>query len=123
MIRIKRVYDPPSPDDGMRILIDRLWPRGLSKAAAHIDAWIRDAAPSTELRMWFHHDPARWPEFRKRFTAELREHEEAVEAIVEAARKGTVTFVYSSKEEEHNNAAALKEFIEARMHASRRKAA
>ena len=123
MIKIKRVYDKPSRDDGRRILIDRLWPRGLTKEDAALGEWLRDAAPSNELRKWYGHDPAKWGAFRKRFASELREHEDAVEAIISAARKGTVTLLFGSKEERLNNAVALKEYIESRMKAPVRKKA
>jgi uncharacterized protein YeaO (DUF488 family) len=123
MIKIKRVYDKPSRDDGRRILIDRLWPRGLTKEGAAIDEWLKEAAPSNELRKWFGHDPAKWAVFRKRFFSELLGHEDVVEGIISAARKGTVTLLFGSKEERINNAVALKEYIESRMKASARKQA
>jgi len=115
MIRIKRIYDPPSRDDGKRILIDRLWPRGLKKEVTKIDEWLKEIAPSTELRKWFGHDPAKWGEFKRRFYAELNEKPGMIDEIVKAARKETVTLLFGSKEEHYNNAAALKEYIEARM--------
>jgi uncharacterized protein YeaO (DUF488 family) len=115
MIRIKRIYDPPSHDDGKRILIDRLWPRGLKKEVTKIDEWLKEIAPSTELRKWFGHDPAKWGEFKRLFYAELNEKPGMVDEIVKAARKETVTLLFGSKEELYNNAAALKEYIEARM--------
>jgi uncharacterized protein YeaO (DUF488 family) len=123
MIKIKRVYDKPSRDDGKRILIDRLWPRGLTKEDAAVDEWFKDAAPSNELRKWYSHDPAKWPEFRLRFFSELRDHEDVVEAIISAARKGPVTLLYGSKEGRINNAVALKDYIGSRMKASARKKA
>lgn len=116
MIKIKRVYDAPARDDGKRILIDRLWPRGLKKEDAHIDEWIKEIAPSAELRKWFNHDPAKWGEFKKRFFAELAGKPEAIDAIAAAAVKGTVTLLFGSKEVRYNNAVALKEYVEARMH-------
>jgi uncharacterized protein YeaO (DUF488 family) len=121
MIKIKRVYDEPSRNDGKRILIDRLWPRGLKKEDARIDDWIKEIAPSNELRKWFNHDPDKWGEFKKRFYLELHENQDRVKEIVNAARKGTVTLLYGSKEERLNNAVALKEYIEARMQTSERK--
>jgi uncharacterized protein YeaO (DUF488 family) len=123
MIKIKRVYEKPSKDDGKRILIDRLWPRGLKKEDAQIDEWIKEIAPSNELRKWFNHDPNRWGEFKNRFFAELLGKREMVEGIINVARKATVTLLFGSKEERYNNAVALKEYIDARMDASERKKA
>ena len=117
MIQLKRAYDKPSRADGARFLVERLWPRGVKKSSLPIVAWLKDAAPSTELRKWFSHDPARWLEFRKRYFAELRLRPEAWMPLVEAARKGTVTLIYSSHDEEHNNAVALEEFLERKMKA------
>ena len=117
MIQLKRAYDKPSKTDGARFLVERLWPRGVKKTSLPIVAWLKDAAPSTELRKWFSHDPARWLEFRKRYFAELRSRPEAWTPLVEAARKGTVTLIYSSHDEEHNNAVALEEFLERKMKA------
>jgi uncharacterized protein YeaO (DUF488 family) len=110
-IQLKRVYETPAPSDGTRILVDRLWPRGLSKDAARVDAWVRDVAPSTELRKWYGHEPERWDAFRERYFVELDENPEAVEAL-RAHLTGTVTFVFSSREERYNNAAALREYVE-----------
>lgn len=112
MIRIKRVYEEPSEDDGLRILVDRLWPRGLSKAKAKIDRWEKDLAPTTELRRWFGHDPAKWEEFLQRYRAELEGKEEALARLRREANDGTVTLLYAAKDEEHNNAVALKRYIE-----------
>lgn len=123
MLKIKRVYDPPSDDDGKRILIDRLWPRGLSKDEAQIDEWAKNVAPSTRLRKWFSHDPGKWGEFRQRFFAELDAEQEGVDSIIAVARKGTVTLLYGSKEERYNNAVALKELLDYRMKAAERKKA
>lgn len=120
MIKIKRVYDHPSKDDGKRILIDRLWPRGLKKEDVQIDEWVKDIAPSNQLRKWFNHDPKKWDEFKNRFFTELRGKREMVEKIINAAGKGTVTLLFGSKEERFNNAVALKEYIDAKMHASER---
>jgi uncharacterized protein YeaO (DUF488 family) len=106
-IRLKRAYEPPEPSDGTRILIDRLWPRGIKKADAAIDRWIKEIAPSNELRRWFGHRPERWPEFRRRYLAELRRHPELVEEIREAARAGPVTLVYAARDELHNDAVVL----------------
>jgi|SRR5581483_2075788 len=121
MIRLKRVYEPESPDDGVRYLVERLWPRGIKKTSLHADDWLKDAAPSTELRKWFNHDPERWQEFRSKYFAELKQHPDAWTPILDAAHKGTVTLLYSSHDEVHNNAAALKEYIERKLARSRAK--
>ncbi len=123
MLKIKRVYDPPSAGDGKRILIDRLWPRGLRKDNAKIDAWIKEAGPATELRKWFNHEPEKWKGFKQRFFAELDAKPDVVSEIIGLARKGTVTLLFGSKEERFNNAVALKEYLEARMGARKRKKA
>jgi len=111
-IEIRRVYEPPEPTDGTRILVDRLWPRGLSKEAAKINYWSKEIAPSTELRRWYGHDPEKWSEFKSRYFEELNSNPEGVEELLRHARKGRVTFLYSSKEERLNNAVALKEYLE-----------
>ncbi len=113
-ISLKRVYEKPSPEDGKRILVERLWPRGLKKSEARIDDWLKDLAPSTELRKWFSHDPSKWDEFRKRYSKELETKPDLVLKLAEETRKNKVTFVFASKEEKQNNAAALKEYIEKR---------
>ena len=123
MIKIKRVYDQPSPDDGKRILIDRLWPRGLKKENARIDAWIKEIAPSNELRKWFSHEPDKWEKFKNRFFTELLKKQDTIEGIISVARKGTVTLLYGSKEERFNNAVALKEYIDSKRNVSERKKA
>ena len=112
MIQLKRAYEKPSDADGTRFLVERLWPRGVKKSALPIAAWLKDAAPSTDLRKWFNHDPAKWKTFRERYFRELESRPEAWQPLVEAARKGTITLIYSSHDEEHNNAVALKEFVE-----------
>jgi uncharacterized protein YeaO (DUF488 family) len=112
MLRIKRVYDGPSAADGERVLVERLWPRGLTKARARVDLWLKDVAPSPELRKWFGHDPARWGEFRRRYGRELQRQRESVDLLRRKAGKGTVTLVYAAKDEQHNSAVALKAFIE-----------
>ena len=112
MIRVKRVYDPPSGDDGERILVDRLWPRGLTKERARIDLWLKEVAPTTELRGWYGHDPARWEEFRRRYRAELSAKQDLIRTLKEKASQGTVTLVYSSREQLLNNAVALKMILE-----------
>jgi len=111
-IRLKRVYDTPEKSDGRRILVERLWPRGLTKEKAQADLWAKEIAPSTELRKWYAHDPDKWPEFKTRYAAELDANPEQVQAILEEIRKGTVTFLFASKEERFNSAVALKEYIE-----------
>ncbi len=112
MIKLKRVYEEPEEADGFRILIDRIWPRGFSKERAGIDLWIKEIAPSNELRKWFGHDPGKWPEFRKRFRAELEQNREWSDKLkAETKKHETVTFIYAAKDEEHNNAVALKEFL------------
>jgi len=111
MIELKRAYEKPSREDGKRFLVERLWPRGVKKTSLPIVEWLKDAAPSTELRKWFGHDPARWDEFRERYFAELKTRPEAWMPLVEAARKGTVTLIYSSHDTEHNNAVALRDFV------------
>jgi uncharacterized protein YeaO (DUF488 family) len=115
MMRIKRVYDEPEESDGFRILVDRLWPRGLSKEKAKIDLWLKDIAPSNELRKWYEHDPEKWPEFKKRYYNELNGKKELVDSIIKKTRKGTVTLLYQTRETRLNNAAALKEYIETRL--------
>lgn len=110
-ISVKRVYEQPGPDDGTRILVDRLWPRGLSKEEAGVDVWLKAIAPSNELRNWYHHDPEKWAEFKKRYFAELAASQDAVNELVGYVKKGKVTFLYSSKEPEKNNAVALHEYI------------
>jgi uncharacterized protein YeaO (DUF488 family) len=111
-IIIKRVYEDPEKADGKRILIDRLWPRGLTKEKAKIDLWIKDIAPSTELRKWFGHDSAKWSEFRKRYVAEIKKNNQVVSQLEEELKKGKVTLVYGAKDEEHNDAVVLKEYFE-----------
>jgi uncharacterized protein YeaO (DUF488 family) len=111
-LQLKRVYDQPTEDDGARFLVERLWPRGIKKSLLADAQWLRNAAPSAELRKWFHDDPGRWNEFRRRYFAELKRQEGCVSPILEAARKGAVTLLYSSHDSEHNNAVALREFLE-----------
>jgi uncharacterized protein YeaO (DUF488 family) len=116
MIKLKRAYEEPASGDGTRVLVERLWPRGVKKEALQLDAWAKDVAPSDALRRWFSHDPAKWGEFRKRYFAELDTRAEAVAEIAKQARRGALTLVYSAHDTEHNNAVALKEYLEARMH-------
>ena len=112
VIRIKRAYETPTEDDGYRILVDRLWPRGISKAKAKIDFWPKELAPSTDLRRWYGHDPAKWSEFKSRYFAELDANIELIKELFDYVRRGTVTFIYSSKEQDLNNAVALRGYIE-----------
>ncbi len=115
-IQLKRVYESHSAQDGTRFLVERLWPRGVTKAALADARWLRDAAPSAELRKWFNHDPQRWNEFRRRYFAELKGEKDALSPILKAARETTVTLLFSSHDTEHNNAVALKEFLEHSLH-------
>jgi uncharacterized protein YeaO (DUF488 family) len=114
MISLKRVYEPVATEDGTRILVERLWPRGVRKDALMLDAWLKEVAPSTDLRRWFGHDPARWQEFRQRYAAELEARPDAWAPIMQAHQSGTVTLLYSTHDTEHNNAVALKAYLEAR---------
>ena len=112
MIKIKRIYDLPSAEDGVRILIDRLWPRGLSKNGAKVDLWLKEIAPSDKLRKWFAHDPKKWIEFKQKYFKELNPNQERVDLIIKKAKGGNVTLLFGAKEERFNNAVALKEYIE-----------
>ena len=112
MFKLKRAYEPASKDDGFRVLVERLWPRGVTKSKARLDLWLKDVAPSRELRKWFGHDPAKWAEFQKRYRAELRQHRDAIRFLRDKAATGTVTLVYGSKDEQHNAAVALKRAVE-----------
>ena len=115
-ITVKRAYEPVSRrSDGTRFLVERLWPRGVSKTRLHIESWLKDVAPSTDLRKWFSHDPQKWDEFRKRYRRELDSHPDAWKPIVSAVRHGPVTLVYSAHDTEHNNAVALRDYLENRM--------
>jgi uncharacterized protein YeaO (DUF488 family) len=111
MIRIKRIYDPPSPGDGKRILVDRLWPRGVAKEDARLDEWLKEIAPSDELRHWFGHEPEKWDEFRSRYRQELQGQEEILNRLRAEAQQGTITILFAAKDEEHNNAVVLKELL------------
>jgi uncharacterized protein YeaO (DUF488 family) len=112
---LKRVYEETRNQDGTRVLVDRLWPRGLRKEDAAVDVWMKDIAPSNELRKWFNHEPDKWPAFKKRYFEELQAQSDAVKEMMRLASQGRVTLLYSSKEEKFNNAAVLKEYIEERM--------
>jgi uncharacterized protein YeaO (DUF488 family) len=113
-IEVRRIYDPPSKDDGYRVLVDRLWPRGLTHEDARIDLWLKDIAPSDILRKWFDHDPARWDEFRVRYHRELDERRAALHDLLHRSRTGRVTLLHGSRETRYNNAVALKEYLESR---------
>jgi len=110
-VRLKRAYDPADGNDGRRILVDRLWPRGVSKAEADIDEWVKELAPSTALRKWFGHDPERWPQFRHRYAGEIRGHAELLAHVRDLARKGPITLVYSARDEAHNDAVVLRDVV------------
>jgi uncharacterized protein YeaO (DUF488 family) len=110
-IKIKRVYEKPGKEDGSRILVDRLWPRGLTKEKAALNLWLKDIAPTTELRKWFNHDPAKWNEFIKKYLKELKENEESVSILKNFLKKGPVTLIYAAKDEAHNEAQVIKDFV------------
>jgi len=112
MVKAKRIYDPPAADDGTRILVDRLWPRGLTKEDARIDEWLKEIAPSNELRNWFGHDPVKWPEFRRKYQEELRRQGPLLEELKRKTKHGTVTLLFAAKDAEHNNAVVLKELLD-----------
>ena len=111
MLRVKRVYEPRSAEDGFRVLVDRIWPRGVTKADAAIDLWLKDVAPSAELRRWFGHDPQKWTELRRRYAEELDARIGAIEMLRRKMDEGDVTLVYAARDREHNNAVALKEYL------------
>jgi uncharacterized protein YeaO (DUF488 family) len=114
-IDVKRAYERPAKSDGRRILVDRVWPRGIARDDLQIDAWLKDLAPSADLRKWFRHDPAKWDEFRKRYARELEQKSDLLQDLAATARAGHVTLVFSAKDTEHNNAVALKEHLERRL--------
>ena len=111
-VKVKRVYGQPAKSDGHRVLVDRVWPRGVKKSNARIDEWLREIAPSTGLRKWFKHDPAKWVQFKKKYAAELDQHREEAEKLARESRKRTVTLLFAAKDSAHNNARALKEYVE-----------
>jgi uncharacterized protein YeaO (DUF488 family) len=111
-IKIKRAYDQPGKDDGVRILVDRLWPRGLTKEKARIDLWLKEIAPSTELRKWFAHDPGKWKSFRGRYETEIRHNDDLFKVLKQKASEGTITLVYGARDQKHNEALVLKQFLE-----------
>jgi uncharacterized protein YeaO (DUF488 family) len=114
VIKLKRAYEASEPSDGFRILVDRLWPRGVSKSTARIDLWLKEIAPSADLRKWFGHEPSKWTEFRDRYFRELENNSEALNELMAHLRYGIVTLVYGAKDQEHNNAVALKDYLESR---------
>ena len=115
MIQVKRVYDPPDTHDGKRYLVERLWPRGMKKESLQMDGWLKDVAPSDALRRWFGHDPAKWEDFNHRYFAELERNHDTWKPLLDEASQGTVTLIYSAHDQEHNNALALKIFLEERL--------
>jgi uncharacterized protein YeaO (DUF488 family) len=120
MIQVKRVYDPVDRKDGSRFLVERLWPRGMKKEALHMDGWSKDVSPSDALRRWFGHDPAKWDEFCRRYCVELDGRPEAWQPLLDAARRGTTTLLYSARDTKHNNAVALKVYLEERLRTPRK---
>jgi uncharacterized protein YeaO (DUF488 family) len=123
MVRLKRVYDPVSRTDGQRFLVERLWPRGVSRDSLRLTAWLKEVGPSTELRRWFSHDPEKWPRFRSRYFRELDARPESWQPILTAGRRGAVTLLYSSHDEEHNNAVALRDYLQGKLKRRSRAAA
>jgi len=119
VIKLKRVYELTGKDDGKKFLVERLWPRGVKKTALADAMWLKDVAPSTDLRKWFGHDPKKWAEFQRRYHAEITEHEVALEPILQAARHGTATLLYSSHDTEHNNAVVLRDYLERKLGSGR----
>ena len=115
VIKVKRVYEPASPRDGRRFLVDRLWPRGLKRNDLSLDGWLKEVGPSDSLRRWFAHDPARWTEFRRRYAVELDRNLSGWRSLLEAARRGDITLVYSARDPEHNNAVALQNYLQAKL--------
>jgi uncharacterized protein YeaO (DUF488 family) len=122
MIRVKRIYEDPAPDDGQRLLVDRLWPRGITKTAAQLSAWLKDLAPGEDLRRWFAHDPSRWEEFQARYLEDLAAPDKGglLSDLMARARQGTVTLLFAARDQERNNAVVLKSFLEARLRAESR---
>ena len=116
MIQVKRVYDPPEPTDGSRVLVDHLWPRGLRKEALQASAWLKQVAPSNPLRKWFGHEPAKWEDFQRRYFDELAAKPQVWQPLLEAARRGNLSLLFSARDIQHNNAVALKAFLETRLH-------
>ena len=126
MLKLKRAYEAPARDDSHRFLVERLWPRGVKKSTLHLDGWLKNVAPSPELRKWFSHDPQKWVEFKKRYRSELNQHPEACDPILNAARQGTVTLVYAARDPERNSAAVLCDYLKKQLpakHSKSRKSA
>jgi len=115
MVRLKRAYEPATSSDGARYLVERLWPRGVKKTVLRVDAWLKGVAPSTKLRQWFNHDPKKWQEFQRQYRRELRSNPDALRPILTAAQEGTITLVYSLHDSAHNNAVALKKYLEEKL--------
>jgi uncharacterized protein YeaO (DUF488 family) len=115
LIKLKRAYEPPSEEDGKRLLVERLWPRGVSKAKAKIDDWLKDIAPSPELRTWYAHDVEKWPEFKRRYIDELKQHADEIKELKKLVRGSVVTFIYAAHDTEHNSAVVLKEYVSGRI--------
>lgn len=115
MIKVKRVYDPPAPDDGARILVDRLWPRGLKREALQLTSWVKEVAPTDDLRHWFNHEPAKWEEFQSRYFADLDSQPGVVQPLLDAARQGDVTLLFAARAVEQNNAVALKRYLDRKL--------
>jgi uncharacterized protein YeaO (DUF488 family) len=115
MVKLKRAYEAAAAADGVRYLVERLWPRGVKKSTLRLDAWLKNVAPSTGLRQWFKHDPKKWPEFQRRYVRELNANAEALRPLLDAARRGDVTLVYSSHDSKHNNAVVLKEYLQGKI--------
>jgi uncharacterized protein YeaO (DUF488 family) len=115
MIRLKRAYEEAAPDDGRRFLVDRLWPRGLMKESLELDGWLKEVAPSDDLRRWFGHEPGRWEAFQQRYAAELDERQPCWQPLLDAARQGDITLVYAARDEAHNNALAVRSYLQAKM--------
>lgn len=111
MLKLKRAYEPASRDDGKRFLVERLWPRGVKKTELRLDGWLKDIAPSPELRKWYSHDVSKWAEFQKRYRNELKQHSEALGPILQAARQGTVTLIYAAHDTKHNSAVVLRDYL------------
>src|SRR5262249_22780551 len=120
MIGVKRAYEPVARNDGQRFLVDRIWPRGVTKDELVIDGWLKEVAPSTELRKWFGHDPSRWDEFQRRYRRELAEHQDALAPLLDAARNGNVTLVYGARDPQHNQAVVIKQVLDEQLASGRR---
>ncbi|HEY3854041.1 MAG TPA: DUF488 domain-containing protein [Verrucomicrobiae bacterium] len=120
MIQVKRVYEPVAKTDGKRFLVDRLWPRGVKKEALHLEAWLKESAPSDNLRRWFKHEPAKWKEFQKRYRGELTKHPQHFQLLIEAATNGSLTLLFGAHDTEHNNAVVLRDFLNEQIQPSKK---